>query len=153
MRFAYETKDGGVAIVTAAAKADLERVLGRLTDQQYRDHVIERSIPKGVKWTELKDGWVQPSDRSFRDAWKLTNSVVALDMPKARGVFMGRVRKARAEKLDALDKEWMKATGQGKGADEVEAKRQNLRDLPQTLNVDEAFTAEALQALWPDELK
>jgi hypothetical protein len=153
MRFAYETADG-VAIVTAAPKADLTAVLGRMTDEQYRQHVIERSIPNGARVVELPDDWTPPSDRSYRGAWKLTGGVVALDMPKARELFMARVRSARDKRLDELDRGWMKWTGQGneEAAAKVEARRAKLRDLPQRLKVDEAYTVEALQALWPADI-
>lgn len=153
VRFAYQSADG-VAIVVAAPKADLERVLGRLTEDQYRRHVVERSIPAGHKYIELKDDWTPPDDRTFRGAWTLDGKAVTVDMPKARKLFLDRVREARVRKLEALDNEWMKATGQGRAADAVyvETERQALRDLPQTLNVDAASTTEALKALWPREL-
>jgi hypothetical protein len=150
MRLAYKTPDG-VAIVHAAAKRDLERALGPLTERQYREHVISRSVPTGVVYAVLPADWTPPGDRTYRGAWDLAGGVVALDMPKARGIFMERVRKARNAMLDDLDREWMKAQGQGKAqeAKQVDDERQALRDLPQTIKVDEAFTVEALTALWP----
>lgn len=53
-------------------------------------------------------------------------------------------------KLDLLDREWMRSVGQGKkaDADEIEARRQTLRDLPATLDTDSAATIDELKAKW-----
>lgn len=74
MKFAYTTPDGGVAIVYAAKKQDLERDLSRpLTDKEYRDFVVRRSIPAGVEFVEIKN---VPSDRTNRDKWRLMNGTI-----------------------------------------------------------------------------
>lgn len=68
------------------------------------------------------------------------------DMTKAREIHLGRLRSQREEKFKALDGEWMRAQGQGKKAeaDAIEAKRQQLRDLP---DVNMAQTLEELKAV------
>jgi hypothetical protein len=51
LRFAYTRPNGGVSIVSAAPKAHLERLIGEfgpLSDADYRDHVLRRSIPAGA---------------------------------------------------------------------------------------------------------
>lgn len=151
MKFVYTKPDGGVAIVSAAPKADLERVLGPMTRAQYRQHVIERSIPKGVEYRELPDDWVAP-DRAFRNAWIAEGSAVSVDMGKARQIHMGRVRWARDKKLEAMDREWMAATNNPAKAVVIEAVRQVLRDIPQTFDLSGAATPEELKTLWPEEL-
>lgn len=92
-------------------------------------------------------------DRTFRDCWHDAEGRVRVNMQKARGVHMERLRGARNAALAALDGEWMKATGQKKTADAsaVEKKRQALRDLPSTVwpDIDAAETPEELIAIWP----
>jgi hypothetical protein len=81
LRFAYSL-DGGVSIITAAPKADIEVVLGPLTNEQYRIHVLERSVPTGATdLTELPRNWTPP-DRSTRHAWVLRNGKVEVDRTK-----------------------------------------------------------------------
>jgi hypothetical protein len=76
-----------------------------------------------------------PTDRDFRVAWRDTGVSLAVDMIIARGLWLDRARKERVPKLEALDEELDKATRQGdkKKAGEIEAERQRLRDLPDTL--------------------
>lgn len=93
-----------------------------------------------------------PTDRTFRAAW---SPGMTVDMGKARAIHMDRIRKARDAALPALDVEFTKAQGKKDAAkaDEVEAKRQALRDLPSTFDLSVAKTPEELKALWPDELE
>ena len=62
MRFLYTGTEGNLCVVNAAAKADIEKVLGKLTDAAYKAHVIERSIPKGTPFVEIADNY-QLQDR------------------------------------------------------------------------------------------
>ena len=107
LRFAYRTADGGMAIVAAVPREALAPLIGRLdektgvfelSDDDYRAHVIERSIPPDANdVTELPDGWQPPEDRTFRNAWTLgEGGKVTVDMDKAREVWRARMRKARA---------------------------------------------------------
>ena len=120
-------------------------------------HEIKRGESSYLKptasWRRIEAGEIPP-DRTFREAWKDTGSKLDVHMPKAREIHLQRVRVARAAKLEELDREWMRATGQGKKADAeaAEAKRQRLRDLPATLPVEEATTPDELKAVWDDEL-
>ena len=120
-------------------------------------HEIRRGEQSYLKptqsWRRIKADEI-PADRTFRDAWRDAGDRLDVHMPKARAIHLERVRVARAVKLDELDRDWMKATGQGKKAeaDAVEAKRQRLRDLPSSLLVEAAETPEDLKTLWDDEL-
>lgn len=89
-----------------------------------------------------------PRDRTFRDA--LVDIDSAYDMVKARAIQLRRVREARVPKLEQLDREWMKATGQGDTAEvrRIEVARQALRDLPAALDVDTARDVTELKARW-----
>jgi hypothetical protein len=87
LRYAYTRPDGGVSIVNAAPKAGLERVLGPLTDEQYKAHVLERSIPAdATDVTELPVDWSPPEDRTFRDAWKNDKGNVTVDLARAKAI-------------------------------------------------------------------
>lgn len=75
--------------------------------------------------TELNHG-------PYRNALKDDGKALGHDMDKVRGIVVEHVRRDRAPLLAELDAEWNKHTGQGnkRAADEVEAKRQRLRDRP-----------------------
>lgn len=148
MKISYTRPDGGLSIVIAAPKAVLERVLGPLTDEMYRDHVHDRAVPKDARdILELPDDWTPRLDRAFRDAWVAKDGEIGVDMPKARDIHRARLRVARAPLLAALDIETMRATEKSDiGAlAEVLTKKQDLRDAPAHAAIDRAKT--------PDELK
>ena len=95
--------------------------------------------------------WDLPQDRTYRDALKDHGTHIGHDMPKARQIHIGHARIARIPKLEQLDKDWMRATGQNKKAeaDTLEAERQRLRDLPATLTplVEAAQTVDDLKLI------
>lgn len=96
-----------------------------------------------------------PQDRTFRAALRFDEATgFSVDLEQAKLIHMARIREARNKKLDALDKDWMRATGQDDKvqAAAIEAERQVLRDIPQTIDLDQAQTADELKALWPDGL-
>ena len=95
-----------------------------------------------------------PKSREFRDAWEHDGTTVIHNMARAKQIHLTHLRQARTDALYALDTDWMKAIGQKDqaAADAIEAKRQALRDSPDTLPLDAATTVEALSAIWPDGL-
>lgn len=111
-----------------------------------------KDVPQGKTAVQIDTATLPPRD--FREAWTVGTSTVNVRMPKARNLHMKKIRQARKEKLAELDQEWMKKLGkkQQAEADAVEAARQVLRDLPQTLDLRAATTPEALKAIWPPEL-
>jgi hypothetical protein len=86
-----------------------------------------------------------PVDRYFREAWVSGDKPIDIDMNKARNIHMDRIRRARDEKLKALDVETLKGN-------DVHAQKQVLRDIPQTFDLTIATTPEELKALWPEIL-
>lgn len=87
LKFSYTRPDGGVSIVHAVPKVQLERTLGPLTDAQYEAHVLERSIPAdAVDVTKLPVDWTPPEDRMFRDAWIHDKGNVTVDLAKAKAI-------------------------------------------------------------------
>lgn len=95
-----------------------------------------------------------PAERTFRNAWTSSGTRVTVDMPTARVIHLDRIRRVRNTRLNVLDKDWMRAVGQGDtvGAATIEAQRQALRDLPQTFDLTTAATPEELMARWPSQL-
>lgn len=105
-----------------------------------------------------------PADRTYRDALKDTGTALVHDVPKAREIQLARVRHRRVPKLEELDRAMMRAAGRKLVAEaagdkkladdhtaymlEVEAQRQELRDLPVTLKVEEAQTIDEIKAKW-----
>jgi hypothetical protein len=122
---------------------------------------IQREILKASKSFDADKlpvkGWRRvnseeiPKDRSYRNALRHDGTGFFHDMAHARQLHLGMLRAERAKKLEELDREWMKATGQGKKkeAAEVEAKRQALRDFPVTMAdaIEGASTTEELKKI------
>lgn len=155
MKITYTRPDGGLSIVTAASKAALEKVLGPLTDEAYRAHVMQRSIPEGASGVQvMASDWQVPADRSFRDAWRLSGKQLAVNMPVAREIWREELRRERAKIFPRLDVDYMRAQ---EARDEAELRRvgeakQKLRDVPDHPAIEAAKTPDELKALTLDKL-
>lgn len=154
LRFARKTPEG-VTIIAAAPKSDLQHVLGPLTDEAYRAHVLERNGFTEADVTELPDDWEPPGgDRTFRNAWTLDKGQTVVDMPKAREIWKDKMRLARAPLLAELDKAYLRAdeAKDETAKEEVAVQKQELRDVTDDPRIDAAKTPEELKAVWPDAL-
>jgi hypothetical protein len=91
-----------------------------------------------------------PSDRHFRNAWKLNGSVIAEDMTAAKVIFKDKIREVRKPLLEAEDVAYMKALE----ADDSSAKtasvnkKKALRDAPAASAITNADTITKLKAAW-----
>jgi len=91
-----------------------------------------------------------PSDRHFRNAWKLDGSVIAEDMTEAKKIFQDKIREVRKPLLEAEDVVYMKAME----ADDASAKTASvtrktaLRNAPAASAIDDATTIAELKAAW-----
>lgn len=99
------------------------------------------------------DAATLPADRDFRAAWRVNGQTLNIDMPAARERHRALLRSARAPKLAALDTEWQRAQestppSQVSLAD-IAARKQALRDLPQSAIIDAAQTPNAIRNAWP----
>jgi hypothetical protein len=94
-------------------------------------------------------------DRSAVDgAWEMdTDGTPKVNMAKARGVHMDKIRVMRNVQLDALDIPFMRAmeTGDQREITRITELKQTLRDIPQTFDLT-ARTPQQLTARWPIEL-
>ena len=106
---------------SAAINDELARTYGHASD-------------KPVAWAIVDPADI-PEDRTYRNALRHDGSAFTHDMEHARRLHLDLVRQERDAQFPALDVAWMKAVGQGdtKRAAEIEAQRQALRDLPETL--------------------
>lgn len=104
--------------------------------------------------TALEDSDV-PIDRTYRGAWDIVSSKVSVDMPRARVIHMDSLRLKRNDKLKQLDTDYLKADedndGQLKAA--IKAKKQQLRDMPNTYDLSIAATPEELKLMIPEYLE
>jgi hypothetical protein len=151
MRFQYENYEGGVSIVHAAPKSDLEKVLGPLSEENYMAHVIGKSLPPGVKKVfVLADDWSPPESREFRNAWQITeDGQIAIDMGKARDIHRDKLRLHRAREFLRLDTDALIALSQGDhgAAATIDEEKQRLRDAPAHPAIEAAATADELSAI------
>ena len=91
-----------------------------------------------------------PSDRHFRNAWKISGSVISEDMTEAKKIFKDKIREVRKPLLEAEDVVYMKALE----ADDASAKtasvekKKKLRDAPANSAIDSANTIAKLKSAW-----
>jgi hypothetical protein len=104
---------------------------------------------------QLVDSSLAPSDRTFRNAWKLDSGAIEVDMTKAREMHKQKLREMRKPKLEALDSDYMRADEGGKTAEKkaVAAKKQALRDVTSDPAIEAAQTPEELKAVIPAALQ
>lgn len=136
-RIIYTNATGGVSIVVPA---------GAVED-------CIKDVPEGVEY-EIVDTVTVPSDRTFRNAWEKGAGRVNVNMEKARGLWMGKIREARDAKLAALDIDYIKADEENNQAQkaQIASEKARLRNIPQTFDLSKATTPEQLKALWPEGL-
>ena len=91
-----------------------------------------------------------PSDRHFRNAWKLSGSVMAEDMTAAKVIFKDKIREVRKPLLEAEDVVYMKALEADDASAKTAsvAKKTALRDAPSASAIDDATTIAELKAAW-----
>jgi hypothetical protein len=126
------------------------------TEIEFTQRIVEPTLPLGAyNVTTITDPDDKiPTDRRYRDAWVLDGDKVVVDMPRARIIHLSRIRRARAKLFPDLDGVWMRETARGHvvEAARIEAERERLRRLPQTLDLESATTPDELHAIWPDGL-
>ena len=91
-----------------------------------------------------------PSDRHFRNAWKLNGSVMAEDMTAAKVIFKDKIREVRKPLLEAEDVVYMKAMEADDASAKTAsvAKKKALRDAPAAKAIADADTIAKLKAAW-----
>jgi hypothetical protein len=102
--------------------------------------------------TEITPGDIPVRDK-YRNAYEKQGDVPGVNMEKAKEVHRELLRRERAPKLAALDVELSKAFKDPVKQDEIEAKRQALRDVTTDPSIAAATTLEELKLAIPNVLK
>jgi hypothetical protein len=91
-----------------------------------------------------------PSDRHFRNAWKLSGSVISEDMTEAKKIFIEKIREVRKPLLEAEDVVYIKALEASDSTAQAAsvAKKKALRDAPAASAITNADTVAKLKAAW-----
>ena len=91
-----------------------------------------------------------PSDRHFRNAWKLSGSVMTEDLTAAKVIFKDKIREVRKPLLEAEDVTYMKALEADDASTKTASvvKKRALRDAPAAKAIDDADTIAKLKAAW-----
>ena len=123
--------------------------IGSLIAKYVNDgHWVGGYAPTG--WRFVPNDYLdETTDKTFRNAWKDTpgRGKPDVDMPKARELHREKLRNQRANILDALDADYMKADEANDQATKraIATRKQALRDITIHPEIDAATT--------PDELK
>tara|TARA_R100000234_G_C4998715_1_gene179293 strand:- start:1072 stop:1446 length:375 start_codon:yes stop_codon:yes gene_type:complete len=91
-----------------------------------------------------------PSDRHFRNAWKISGSVISEDMTEAKKIFKDKIREVRKPLLEKEDVVYMKALEADDASAKTAsvAKKKKLRDAPANSAIDKANTTAKLKSSW-----
>lgn len=139
---AYKNPDGSVSVVHPTGELSFEEVL-------------KKDVPYGAEYSILEADEL-PTFRDFRAAWKLGGTgKIDHDMAKAKEIKKDKLRELRKPLLEALDLEYQKADEQGDNAKkrDVAAKKQALRDVTKSPELDVPVSPEQLRDLVPAVLK
>ena len=95
------------------------------------EEIAAKDVPAGKSYTIVEDAQV-PTDRSFRDAWALSDGSIQVDMTKAKDLMRDKIREVRKDLLAAEDVEFMKVveTADADAQAASAARKQALRDAP-----------------------
>lgn len=123
MKIILKGNDNSVAIMELAPGADKEKAIKQFKEchpGMYGDYFEDIEIP---------------TDRTFRDAWTLSQGKIVIDQKKAREIHLNRIRAERDIKLKELDVETMRHLSNPEKLKEIEEQKQKLRDLPQEIKL------------------
>lgn len=100
----YTNEDGSVSIVIPAPKADIEKVLGPLDEEAYKNFVIQKSIPQTASNVREIDEEDIPPTREFRQAWCDVSeaSHIDIDCQKAKDIVLCKLRTERQALFEEL---------------------------------------------------
>ena len=138
----YTRIDGGISVVTPVRNTypRIEELTDEEVEQRAWDKLPDDAInPKFVEETEI------PSDRTFRNAWKVEDGSVAVDMGKAKDLTKDRLRNERKPLLEAQDVAFQRALETGASTASIVSEKQRLRDI--TKQVDALTSLDELKAL------
>jgi len=130
-----------------------------MSDEEYfefaRDNMLAAmGMPNDTAVGEF-DELDAPTDRTFRNAWEVSDNVIEVNMDKAKVIHMDVIRVERNKELAAKDITFMRAVeaGDASAQSAIGTEKQVLRDLPATFDLTTGVdTPEKLKVKWPTEL-
>lgn len=114
-------------------------------DAEFLHFVLTKDVPAWATDITVVESSEIPASRTFRNAWVVVQGKVTVDMVKAKAIKMTGIRTDRDALLDQTDKQMIAKMEKGSDLKDLKDKRQKLRDLPQTVNLD-GMTADQLEA-------
>jgi len=155
-RILYTTPEGDLIII-APAYNDLARPKDD-TDDALVERLVAGAFPSGTMYRIISEETCLADidaceGRIFRGAWEDNGIAIQVNMTKARAIHIDRIRKVRNAELAKLDIPWMKAVEDGDTDMQatIKAKKQELRDIPQTFDLT-TDTPKELKEKWPEGL-
>lgn len=134
--------DGSPRWTREATAEEIEKEIGRMSVS------IDKEKRPFRGWRRVERSEI-PEDRTYRNALRHDGTKFHHDMAHARRLHLAELRHQREKKLEQLDRNWMRASGQGKQNDAtiIEEKRQALRDFPVTMaaRIERANTTDELK--------
>lgn len=147
---AYYTEDKEVAIIypNINCKYSFE------TDDDFYNRMTE-SIPNQLKWSIRLINSEDIPDDYFEKAWKLGPENIVVDIRTARKVQLENIRCKRNELLKQLDTSEIEALSKNdnKQLQEIRNKKNILRNLPESLYLNELTNLNDIKQYWPEILK
>jgi len=125
---------------------------GGLTVDVAIERIRAKDQPASAVRVFKKDDSLLP-DYTFRNAWECHDESIDINMPKARGIHMDRIRVVRNAELVKLDLASLRAieAGDTDAQATIATEKQVLRDIPATFDLTTDTPAQ-LSAKWPAEL-
>ncbi len=132
-RILYRNPDGSVAVLIPAPDCGLTL-----------EEIAAKDVPQGVAWQIVEDADI-PTDRTFRNAWRLQDGLLGYDLTKCMDLTKDRLRAARKPLLEAQDVLFQRALETGADTTAIVAEKQRLRDV--TKLVTPELTLEELKGV------
>lgn len=115
------------------------------------EEIAKKDVSDGIPYEIVEDD-VVPVDWTFRNAFIMKGRTIEVDILKARIIHMERIRRVRNEELIKSDADVTREMENGGVTPALKTKRQALRDIPQTFDLDQFTDADSLKVAWPVEL-
>lgn len=148
MKIVWKKPDGSIAI-THPVRAPRD-------GEDYLENIAKEAKERGAipaDWVRVECPGPMPSDRDFRDAWRVVNGTCTVDMAQAREIHRKKLRAMREPLLAKLDVDYLRAMERGAGTTEIVAAKQALRDVTEDPAIDAAATPDELKAVIPGVLR
>ena len=151
-------EDGGVSVIVPAPKSRRKDE----SEVDWLERVFAKATPEGVDFEDVDEGINPLPSRRFRNAWSKGIDGFEVDLPKAKEQVMTELRTVRNKELVKTDGLMARANETGMKpvidihlftteADRLKVYRQKLRDLPQTISLENMTVAD-LETKFPKQL-